>query len=178
MYEQKNNDGFLTNPYLWAVIYVVAVLVANYTAETFIQLPIFGLLAVGTLVFGITFTARDYVHRAGRPLVYGMILVAAILATLMSLSFQVPMRIIIASFTAIVIAETADTEVYQRYISDTWLVRVLKSNLVSVPLDTILFTLIAFLGVMSTFDLLQIIFADILYKFAVGFLTALLRFIR
>ena len=178
MQEQKNNEGILTNPYLWAVIYVIAVLVANYTATMFIELPIFGFIAIGTFVFGITFTARDYVHRAGRPLIYGMILVAAILATLMSFLLDVPIRIIIASFIAIIIAETADTEVYQRFIEDRWLTRVLKSNLVSIPLDTVLFTLIAFLGVAGMPPLEEIIFAETLFKFIVGFLTALLRFIR
>ena len=46
-------------------IYITAVLVANYTATWFIPLPVFGLVSVGTLVFGVTFTQRDRVHRFG-----------------------------------------------------------------------------------------------------------------
>jgi len=33
-------------------IYIIAVLVANYTATWFIPLPVFGMVSVGTLVFG------------------------------------------------------------------------------------------------------------------------------
>ena len=47
-------------------IYILAVLAANYTATWFIPLPIFGMVSVGTLIFGITFTQRDRVHRYGR----------------------------------------------------------------------------------------------------------------
>ena len=57
------------------IIYIVAVLVANYTATWFIPLPIFGMVSVGTLVFGITFTQRDRVHRYGRKVVYLMIFI-------------------------------------------------------------------------------------------------------
>ena len=47
-------------------IYIVAVLAANYTATWFIPLPIFGMVSVGTLIFGVTFTQRDRVHRPDR----------------------------------------------------------------------------------------------------------------
>lgn len=161
----------------WFGVYVVCVLLANYTAETFIQLPFFGLLAVGTLIFGVTFTARDYVHHAGKKIVYTMIFTAAVLSVLMSIYLGVPLRIVAASFIAIVLAETADTEIYQRYISDSWMVRVFKSNLVSIPLDTILFTAIAFLGVFPTYDLAQIIFADIVYKSLIGVAVATFRYV-
>jgi hypothetical protein len=50
-------------------LYIAAVLAANYTATWFIPLPIFGMLSVGTLIFGITFTQRDRVHRYGRKAV-------------------------------------------------------------------------------------------------------------
>ena len=71
------------------LIYIIAVLVANYTATWFIPLPIFGMVSVGTLVFGITFTQRDRVHRFGRKSVYFMIFVAAVGMVLESLFFSV-----------------------------------------------------------------------------------------
>ncbi|HHP7236183.1 MAG TPA: VUT family protein [Desulfobacterales bacterium] len=156
-------------------IYIVAVLIANYTATWFIPLPIFGMVSVGTLVFGITFTQRDRVHRYGRRPVYLMILIAAAGMVLESLFLGVEWRIITASFIAIVLSETADTEVYHRLLHRTWLKRVIGSNLVSIPLDSALFNLIAFMGVFEPLMLLAIIFGEIVSKFVTGAVAALWR---
>jgi len=156
-------------------IYVTAVLVANYTATWFIPLPVFGMVSVGTLVFGITFTQRDRVHRYGRRPVYLMIFAAALGMVLESLFLGVEWRIITASFIAIVLSETADTEVYQRLLHRTWLQRVLGSNLISIPLDSALFNLIAFVGVFEPLMLVAIIFGEIVSKFVTGALAALWR---
>lgn len=156
-------------------IYVIAVLIANYTATWFIPLPIFGMVSVGTLVFGITFTQRDRVHRFGRKPVYLMIFIAAIGMVLESTFLGVEWRIITASFIAIVLSETADTEVYQRLIKKPWMKRVIGSNLISIPLDSILFNIIAFYGVFQAGMLIAIIFGEIVAKFATGFIAALWR---
>jgi hypothetical protein len=154
-------------------IYIIAVLIANYTATWFIPLPIFGMVSVGTLVFGITFTQRDRVHKYGRKSVYLMIFIAAIGMVLESLFLGVEWRIIIASFIAIVLSETADTEIYQKLIKRSWMERVIGSNLVSIPLDSILFNIIAFYGVFAYGMLVAIIFGEIVAKFATGFIAAL-----
>ncbi|MDZ7581958.1 MAG: VUT family protein [Deltaproteobacteria bacterium] len=156
-------------------LYIVAVLVANYTATWFIPLPVFGLVSVGTLVFGITFTQRDRVHRFGRKCVYLMILIAAVGMVFESLFLGVAWRIIAASFIAIVLSETVDTEVYQKLLHRTWMQRVIGSNLVSIPLDSILFNLIAFAGVFKPGMLTAIIFGEITAKFATGAAAALWR---
>ncbi len=156
-------------------IYVVAVLVANYTATWFIPLPIFGMVSVGTMVFGITFTQRDRVHRYGRGPVYLMILAAALGMVLESLFLGVEWRIILASFIAIVLSEAADTEVYQKLLHRSWIQRVAGSNLVSIPLDSVLFNLIAFLGVFKPSMLVAIIFGEIVVKFTTGAIAALWR---
>lgn len=156
-------------------IYIVAVLVANYTATWFIPLPLFGMLSVGTLVFGVTFTQRDRVHRFGRKPVYLMIFIAALGMVLESLFLGVEWRIIMASFIAIVLSETADTEVYQRLLKRSWIQRVIGSNLVSIPLDSLLFNLLAFAGVFQPAMLAAIIFGEIVTKFATGALAALWR---
>jgi len=156
-------------------IYIIAVLIANYTATWFIPLPIFGMVSVGTLVFGITFTQRDRVHRYGRKSVYLMILIAAVGMALESLFLEVEWRIISASFIAIVLSETADTEIYQKLIKKSWMKRVIGSNLVSIPLDSILFNVIAFYGVFAPGMLIAIIFGEIVAKFATGFIAALWR---
>lgn len=159
----------------WAIVYITAVLVANFTATWFILLPFFGMVAFGTIIFGITFTARDYTHRLGRPRVYIMIGGAALASVALSALGEVSWRIVVASVTAIVLSETADTEVYQRLLSRSWLVRVAGSNLVSIPLDTILFNLIAFAGVFVPSTLVAIVTGEIIVKFLVGGLVALWR---
>jgi len=155
------------------MIYIVAVLAANYTATWFIPLPIFGMVSVGTLIFGITFTQRDRVHRYGRKAVYGMIMVAAVGMVLESLFLAVEWRIILASFIAIVLSEAADTEIYHKLLHRSWLQRVTGSNMISIPLDSFLFNLIAFLGVFEPAMLVAIIFGEIVTKFTTGALAAL-----
>jgi len=158
-----------------AVIYVAAVLVANLTATWFIPLPIFGEVAVGTFVFGFTFTQRDRMHRHGRRFVYTTIVIAAGLSALLSLAGAVEGRIIIASVIAIILSETADTEVYQRLLAKSWWHRVLSSNAVSIPLDSVFFNLVAFLGVFDARFLVSLIVGEIVVKFAVGAVTAVWR---
>lgn len=158
-----------------AALYCSAVLVANLTAATFLTLPWFGLVAVGTLFFGATFTLRDYAHEYGRRFVYTMIGVAALVNILGAVLTDTPWRIIAASFLSIIIAESADTEVYQRLVHRAWLVRVMGSNSVSIPLDTLLFTTVAFWGVLSTPDFVGLLWGDTLTKFVIGALVAVFR---
>ena len=161
------------------------------------------LISVGTLVFGITFTQRDRMHQRGRRFVYSIIALSAVLNLLMLLSFRFlwgrPLldwlagagwewlhdgaamlmengwRVFLASFLAIIIAESADTEVFQLYREKSWMGRVFRSNLVSIPLDSILFNVIAFAG--SAFFpmlvLIKVILGEVVAKFAVGLVYAL-----
>lgn len=156
-----------------ALIYILATLGANYTAAWFIPFPVFGQVAVGTFIFGITFTQRDKLHGAGRKWVYGTIAIAALANVVMCAVLAVPFRIIVASFLAIMLAESADTEIYQKLLGYPWLARVAGSNAVSVPLDTILFTLVAFAGVLSTADILSLLFGEIMTKYGIGMIFAL-----
>ncbi|MFZ7128029.1 MAG: VUT family protein [Desulfobacterales bacterium] len=156
-------------------IYIAAVLAANYTATWFVPLPVFGMVSVGTLIFGVTFTQRDRVHRFGRKPVYVMILLAATGMVMESLFLGVEWRIILASFIAIILSETADTEIYHRLLDRSWLQRVAGSNLVSIPLDSMLFNLIAFAGVFAPGMLIAVIFGEIVTKFATGSAAALWR---
>jgi uncharacterized PurR-regulated membrane protein YhhQ (DUF165 family) len=158
-----------------ATVYILATLGANYTAAWFIPFPIFGQVAVGTFIFGVTFTQRDRLHDAGRQWVYLTIGLAALANLLMSVWLDVPMRIIGASFLAICLAETADTEIYQTLMGYPWLVRVAGSNAVSIPLDTLLFTLIAFSGVLSTPAMVSLLFGETVTKYAIGAIAALWR---
>ena len=158
-----------------AVIYILAVLGANLTATWFLPLPIFGQVAVGTIIFGFTFTQRDRMHVRGRRFVYGIIALATLLSAGLAAIGHVPPRIIVASVIAIIIAETADTEIYQRLLGRSWWHRVLASNSVSIPLDSIFFNVVAFAGVFAPRQLVAIIFGEIVVKFLVGAVSAVWR---
>lgn len=160
---------------LEAILYILATVSANYFADWFVPLPGGALVAVGTLTFGATFTLRDRLHQHGRRTVYGVIAVAALANILTALLLGIPARIIGASFLAIVLAETADTEVYQRLLARSWWLRVAGSNAISVPLDTVLFTLLAFGGVFPPAMLFALIVGDIIAKFVIAGLVALWR---
>lgn len=161
----------------WAIIYLVAVLMAQYTAVWFIPLPVFGLVALGTVLFGATFTARDYVHKSGRPYVYAMITVAILGSVALSVLGAVDWRIILASSLAIGISETADTELFENLKNHPWLFRVIGSNIISIPTDSFLFNFIAFFGVFQIPVLASIIFGEIVIKFLSGGVVALWRFL-
>ncbi|MFO7725943.1 MAG: VUT family protein [Oceanipulchritudo sp.] len=186
---------------------MIAVLVANLTATLFLPLELVPgsgiLVSVGTLVFGITFTQRDRMHFLGRPFVYRVIALSAVLNLLMLVSFSYlwggwvvrffenrgwewlltsalmlkenGWRVFLASFLAILVAESADTEIFHLYRGRSWLGRVFRSNAVSIPVDSVLFNLIAFAG--SPFFppvvLLKVVLGEIAAKFAVGFIYAL-----
>ncbi|MFA7461128.1 MAG: VUT family protein [Trueperaceae bacterium] len=156
-------------------VYVAATLLANFTLDSFIPVGNFFLVNVGTLFFGLTFTQRDRLHRYGRRAVYGMILTAATTNVLLAASLGTPLRFVVVSFVTILLAEAADTEVYQRLQARRWLVRVASSNAVSAPLDTVLFTLLAFWGQPYATPgwLTQVIVTDVIVKYLAGLLAAL-----
>lgn len=158
----------LNNKISWSIIYILATLAANYTVDWFMPLPIYGLLSVGTLFFAVTFTARDYIHHAGRKFVYSVIGLNISCNFLMSASFGVPARFIVASCVAILISESADTEVFQALINRHWLVKVISSNLVSIPLDSLIFNLIAFYGTVTLWQYFEITYADLIAKFIIS----------
>jgi uncharacterized PurR-regulated membrane protein YhhQ (DUF165 family) len=156
-------------------VYVVATVLANYTFDSFIPLGGFFLVNVGTFFFGLTFTQRDRVHRFGRRRVYLMIAAAAVANVLMSLHLGTPLRYVFVGFLAIVLSETADTEVYARLLHRRWFTRVASSNAISAPLDTMIFTVLAFAGeeFATAGWMVQVIVTDVLVKYGSGLLAAL-----
>jgi uncharacterized PurR-regulated membrane protein YhhQ (DUF165 family) len=192
---------------LAAVVYIGAVLLANLTATLFLPLEVAPgtgvLVSVGTLIFGVTFTQRDRLHARGRPFVYAVIALAAVLNLALLLSVRylwgTPLvrvlelhgwvwlgegvamltengwRVFLASFLAIVVAESADTEVFQYYRDRSWLGRVMRSNAVSIPVDSILFNVVAFAGsgFFPPLVLLKVIGGEIVAKFVVAALWAI-----
>ncbi|HQC27729.1 MAG TPA: queuosine precursor transporter, partial [Treponemataceae bacterium] len=77
-------------------------------------------------------------------------------------------RIVLASIAAELVSELVDTEVYQLWVTKVttkhqW-ARVLVSNAVSVPIDSIIFALIAFSGVLPQETVWLIVWANIAIK--------------
>jgi uncharacterized PurR-regulated membrane protein YhhQ (DUF165 family) len=165
------------------IAYVAVVAVSNLLVDKFIDLGAFGLLSAGTITFGITFTIRDLAHQAsvraglGRRPVFLMIGIAAVVNVFVAMATDTPARFLAASFLAILISEGIDTQIYHRLRSRSWLVRVLSSNAVSVPLDSSIFTIVAFLGVAGydAITMVQIVQADLIFKFLVGTVLALIK---
>ena len=166
-----------------AVVYTVVVAVSNLLVDTFIDLGALGMLSAGTLTFGATFTLRDLAHQSsdragyGRTPVLLMIATAAAANVIVAALIGIPGRFLIASFGAILLSEGIDTEIYHALRSRSWLVRVLSSNAVSVPLDSITFTAVAFAGEAGygLGEMMQIVEADLLFKFGIGALIAIAK---
>lgn len=197
---------------LAAILYTAAVLLANLTATLFLPFEIAPgtgiLVSVGTLVFGVTFTQRDHMHARGRPFVYKVIALSAVLNLLMMVSFrhlwgawltetfaalgwewlhgaasmlmENGWRVFIASFLAILIAESADTEVFHYYRDRSWIGRVFRSNAVSIPVDSLVFNLIAFAGSVwfPPLVLAKVILGEIVAKYLVGLVYAVVYPLR
>lgn len=180
-----------------AVMYVAAQMLADITALRILSIA--GLsISGGTLIYPITFTLRDLVHKVSsasiaRILIFASAAINLFMAGLFWLVSELPadpgvgpqtefglvlapvFRIAIASIIAEVVSELIDTEMYEvwvRRFAQRWQWgRVLASNAVSVPVDTALFTVLAFWGVLSTEVMLALFLSNILVKFAVTFVS-------
>ena len=131
-----------------SILYIFFIVLADIlAAKWIIPLP-FG-LAVPAGVFAIApiFTLRDAIHRKyGFKRVTVLIFVASAIAYTFSilLGNELLGRVTIASVVAFLISENVDTFVYHVFRKDTWLSRVMKSNLVSTFLDSVIFIGLAF----------------------------------
>jgi hypothetical protein len=86
------------------------------------------------------------------------------------------MRIVLASILTALLAELIDTRVYRiwtRGARKRWpqWTRVFASNAVSIPLDSLLFPVIAFMGILGTQGLVQMIWTNIIVKAAITLLV-------
>ena len=159
---------------LVSVAYVAAQMLADVASLRVVMFAGMSMDA-GTLVYPLTFTLRDMVHKvAGVKATRVLILAAAginvVMAGLfwlvsvmepdMSVGLQAEFgrvlapvwRITLASIVAEVVAEMIDTEAYRIWVEKVtkryqWL-RVLISNAISIPIDSLIFVWIAFAGVL------------------------------
>ena len=174
-------------------VYIAAQLLSDIASLKITLIAGFSMDA-GTFIYPLTFTIRDLVHkRLGKQVARQVIMLAAGLNLFMAFFFQftawLPQdpswglgrefaavlgpvwRIVIASIAAEVISELLDTEIYhlwQNRITEKyqWM-RVLSSNAVSIPVDSLIFCWGAF-GFALPHDVVwSIFFANVLVKGAV-----------
>jgi hypothetical protein len=153
---------------------------------------------MGTFIYPITFTLRDVVHKLlGKRNAQVLILAAGginlLMAAYLMWAAAVPSdpswgldaefsailapvwRIVLASIAAEVVSELMDTEVYQWFISRItrrfqW-ARVLVSNAVSVPVDNLIFSVVAFGWALPWEVVWQIFLVNLLVKFGITLLS-------
>lgn len=176
--------------------YIAAQMLSDIASLKIIMFAGFSMDA-GTLIYPLTFTLRDMVHKAvGKKGARTIILAAAGINLVMGALFWVvaclpydmnvgaqsnwnsvlaPVwRIVIASIAAEVLAELIDTEVYHLWVLRVtmkyqWM-RVLVSNAASIPLDSLLFCWLAFGGIMPVAVVWSIFWANVMLK---GIVTVL-----
>jgi len=174
-------------------LYVSFQLFANVLSTKIALLPFFNLaIDGGTVIYPLTFTLRDFVHKThGKRDARQVIIIAAALNAVMfglfwlvgkmtpdpTWQFQeayeqilLPVgRIVLASIVAQVVSELIDTEIFSyvyKKMNDTFAVFV--SNSISLVLDSLIFSCIAFLGALPFSTVMQIVFTNILVKFVIS----------
>ncbi len=177
--------------------YVAAQMMADIASLRIIS--VFGYAVdAGTLVYPFTFTIRDLVHKLGgkkvaQALIFAAAAINLVMAGVFWLSATIEgaaeagpqtafgevlspvIRIVIASIVAEVISELIDGEVYQRWVDRMgdrlqW-GRVLSSNAVALPVDSVVFAFIAFAGTVGGATLFEIIMLNIVIKGLVTMLS-------
>ena len=175
---------------LLVAAYVAAQMLSDIASLRIVEIAGWSMDA-GTLIYPITFTLRDLVHKvAGKRVARLLIFVAAGINLFMAAAFWLvaslptdlavgaqaefgtvlsPLwRIVFASVLAEVVAELIDTEAYAawkaRFADKMQWGRVLSSNLVAIPVDSAIFVLIAFYGVLPASVVLAIFWTNVLLK--------------
>jgi len=180
-----------------SAVYIAAQMLADITS---LKIVLFlGLsMDAGTFIYPITFTLRDLVHKTvgakgARVLIISAALINLAMAGLFWWVARLPgdpsvgpqtafasvlspvWRIVIASIVAEVMAELTDTEIYRLWVQRVthqyqWM-RVLTSNSVSVPLDSLVFSWGAFGGRFPAPVVWSIVLSNVLVKGATTLLS-------
>ncbi len=174
-------------------LYIAAQLLSDIASLKITLIAGFSMDA-GTFIYPLTFTIRDLIHkRLGKQVARTVIILAAGINLFMALFLQftawLPQdpswglgrefaavlgpvwRIVIASIVAEVISELIDTEIYHlwktRITEKYQWMRVLSSNAVSIPVDSLIFCWGAFGFLLPHEVVWSIFFANVIVKGAV-----------
>jgi uncharacterized PurR-regulated membrane protein YhhQ (DUF165 family) len=122
-----------------AVFYLSSIILANILVHTLGIVTVFGLtFPAGAVAIGLTFSTRDLVQeRYGKYGCWAWMLVAVLI------TFAFNRQLAIASVCAFVVAEFSDWAIYT-YSRGNIEKRLILSNLVSTPIDSLVFVLMAF----------------------------------
>ena len=184
------DNPIATSAVVIIAVYIAAQLLSDIGSLKIARIAGFSVDA-GTFVYPLTFTIRDLVHKQlGKTVARTVIILAAGINLFMAAFFQfaawLPQdaawglgrefasilgpvwRIVMASIAAEVIAELIDTEVYHFWVTRItrryqW-VRVLASNAVSVPTDSLIFCWLAFVFTLPHSVIWSIFWANIIVK--------------
>ena len=121
------------------IAYLLSILAANVVVNAFGIVTILGItFPAGAPLIGATFTARDYVQRRyGKVRCWWWMLAASAITVLFNPSLA------LASCAAFLVAEGLDWAVYT-FAPGSFTRRVLLSNLIGLPLDSVVFVALAF----------------------------------
>ncbi len=186
--EQKRD--LVTAAILVSVLYVAAQMMSDIASLRIVMIAGYSIDA-GTFIYPLTFTLRDMVHKvAGIKAARILILTAAGINIFMALLFKFvsllppdltvglqeefglvlsPLwRIVAASIIAEVVSELIDTEGYRIWVEKVttkyqW-ARVLFSNLLSIPIDSFLFSFLAFWRVFPNSVVISIFISNMIIK--------------
>ena len=122
-----------------AALYLGSIVLGNILVHSLGLVTVWGLtFPAGAAAIGLTFSARDFVQeRYGKIGCWGWILVASLI------TFLFNRQLALASVCAFIIAEGCDWLIYT-YAGGSFAKRLLLSNLISTPLDSVVFVLLAF----------------------------------
>lgn len=188
----KINLGLLSSSLYLACNLIANILSTKITLLPFINLAIDG----GTIIYPLTFTLRDLVHKTlGKQSARQLIIIAGLANALMFFLFWLigimapdpawpyqkayqqillPVgRVILASVIAQIISELIDTEIFSIFYKKiNEIGAVLLSNLAGLIVDSFIFSLIAFLGSLPFSTVLEIIIANILIKLIISVISS------
>ena len=180
----------------FSIIYVVIGMLSNISSLRIVE--VLGIsMDAGTLLYPLTFTLRDLIHKkSDKKTALHIVYIGVVMNLLMFIVFFIvsklpadmlvgeqkefgqvlvgSWRIVLASIVAMFIAEVVDSEIYQWYtdkFKKYQFMRVLTSNFISVPLDSTIVTLIAFYGVMPNSVLISITLVNIAIKYIITLIT-------
>ena len=182
---------------LVSVAYVAAQMVADISNLR--NLTLFGLsVSAFSIAYPLTFTLRDMAHKLAGPYVARTLIIAAAAIYLVAQAFFTIIsnlspemteaeritlgqlltpewRFLAAAVLASVLSQLVDTEVYTRWVErfgqDHQWGRVLVSNAIGIPLDRILFLILAFAGTMSTEGMLEAFIGTTIARLVFGIIS-------
>ena len=122
-----------------AIFYLGSIILGNVLVLSLGLVTVFGLtFPAGAVAIGLTFSARDFVQkRYGKFGCWTWMLVASVI------TFVFNQQLALASVCAFFIAEFSDWLIYTR-LGGSFKKRLVLSNLISTPLDSLIFVLLAF----------------------------------